>query len=230
MNITNELLLLNIAQVLVEVLEDSTSLDLDSLSFILPGIPQYLRRGSDHLDSLCRNPDRQYYSRYIYLSKDEVSLAPVLNSAVKQFKDQVIFGSYPVVDHNYFTTQVTMESANQSSVDQAHQYLTSQIPSSDVIDYDPDAIAHATQSIQDIINDSANSNQLHLPVSSSFQVSYTFVPGLIYIYFLFFTFCYHNSVSHSADSFVIVAWLIMLLFWCWNGVGDLIWLWLNFRW
>jgi len=138
--------------------------------FIFPGIPQYLRRGSDHLDSLCRNPDRQYYSRYIYLSKDEVSLAPVLNSAVKQFKDQVIFGSYPVVDHNYFTTQVTMESANQSSVDQAHQYLTSQIPSSDVIDYDPDAIAHATQSIQDIINDSAKSNQLHLPVSSSFQV------------------------------------------------------------
>ena len=152
------------------------SLDSNSLLFSLPGIPQYLRRGAGHLESLCRNPERQYYTRCIYLSKDEVSLAPILNSAVKQFKGQVIFGSYPVVDHNYFTTQVTMESAEQSSVDQAHQYLISQIPSNDVIDYDPNAMANATQSIQDIINGSIKDNPLQLPLSSTFQVSCAILP------------------------------------------------------
>jgi len=142
----------------------------EDIQFINSSIPQYLRRGAGHLESLCRNPERQYYTRCIYLSKDEVSLAPILNSAVKQFKGQVIFGSYPVVDHNYFTTQVTMESAEQSSVDQAHQYLISQIPSNDVIDYDPNAMANATQSIQDIINGSIKDNPLQLPLSSTFQV------------------------------------------------------------
>jgi len=63
-----------------------------------------------------------------------------------------------------------MESADQSSVDQAHQFLVNQIPSNDVIHYDPDAIAHATQSIQDIMNGSINDNPLQLAVSSAFQV------------------------------------------------------------
>lgn len=81
-----------------------------------------------------------------------------------------------------------MESADQSSVDQAHQFLVNQIPSNDVIHYDPDAIAHATQSIQDIMNGSINDNPLQLAVSSAFQVSHHFFDVAISCHVLLFRF------------------------------------------
>ena len=162
--------------------------------FILPGIPQYLRRGASHLELLCKNPAVEHFSKEVYLTSDEVSLAPVLNRVVKKFEGQVKFGSYPVVDHNYFTTQVTMESTDKTSVDEAHQYLINRIPSGNIIKYDANAIIHAAQSIQDVINDSINDNPLQPPVSTAFQVSYlllfffTFYHALLLlIYYIAFT-------------------------------------------
>ena len=65
--------------------------------FILPGVPKYLEMSAKHLETLCRNPDRTYHSRAIYLTADEVRLAPCLNDAVRQHGADVVFGSYPVL-------------------------------------------------------------------------------------------------------------------------------------
>ena len=140
---------------------------------IFPGIPKFLKRGAPLLDSLCRNYQRQFYTREIYLKSDEWNVAPILNSAVKKFQGQVTFGSYPVLGNNYYSTRITMESTQEAHVNEARCYLSNQLPTESIVQYnqhgDPLGPA-ARQYVDDIINGTSD-HPLKEPMSHAFKVS-----------------------------------------------------------
>lgn len=170
--------------------------------YIMPGIPQYLKRCCRHLETLARNPASTFLSNEIYVQTDEVRLAPILNAAVKQFGSHVSFGSYPVIGHNYYRTKLTMESTDQFRLDAAHQYLSSELPVDSIVSYNPGAIERATEAIQDIINGKgAHHDELQIPVSNAYQVMTFFSLCLILLVrflppFCVFPFClFYLSVT-----------------------------------
>jgi len=119
---------------------------------IFPGIPQFLQRGAALLDSICQNGSgRQFYTRVIYLKKDEWNIAPVLNAAVAKFAGQVTFGSYPVVDNSCYFTRLTMESTDQLRADEAYHHLVNRLPTDSIVLH-PNASSH--RCINEIINGS----------------------------------------------------------------------------
>lgn len=140
--------------------------------YVMPGIPQYLKRCCRHLETLARNPDCVFLSREIYLQADEVGLAPILNAAVKEFASHVSFGSYPVIGHSYYRTKLTMESTDPARLDAAHQHLSAELPADCIVPYDPQAIERAPEVIQDIIDgQGAHHRELHAPISNAYQVT-----------------------------------------------------------
>ena len=150
--------------------------------YIMPGIPQYLKRCCRHLETLARNADIVFRSSEIYVDTDEVRLAPVLNEAVRQHGAHVSFGSYPVIGHSYYRIKLTMESTDAERLDVAHQHLTTHLPADTIVSYDPKAIERAPQAIQDVIDGraaTADHAQLQSPVSNAYQVISLFLYQLI---------------------------------------------------
>ena len=144
--------------------------------YILPGIPEYMRRGAQHLEKLCRNPNRTYHSRAVYLLSDEVQLAPVLNEVVRVHAPHVSFGSYPVLGNNYYRTRLTMESSDTDRLETAHSQLRERLPSESIVsNYEPDPIQRADQVVEQILNDQGDSSnitaELRQAVTSAHQVN-----------------------------------------------------------
>ncbi len=140
--------------------------------YIMPGIPQYMKRCCRHLETLARNADLTFLSSEIYVQTDEVRLAPILNAAVKKHGVDVSFGSYPVIGHSYYRTKLTMESTDPARLDAARQHLSAELPADSIVPYDPKAIERAPQVIGDIISgQGSHLAELHVPVSTAYQVT-----------------------------------------------------------
>ena len=143
--------------------------------YIMPGIPQYMKRCCRHLETLARNDDIIFLSKEIYVVMDEVRLAPILNATVKKHGIDVSFGSYPVIGHSYYRTKLTMESTDPARLDAAHQHLSAELPADSIIPYDPKAIERAPEAIHDIISGQKSHHELHVPVSSAYQVTFLII-------------------------------------------------------
>lgn len=97
--------------------------------YIFPGLPQYFEFSFDNLKELFQNPNPCIFHNYpIYLNIDEVFIIPVLNSAVNQFKTQVVFGCYPHIGNDTFNTKLTLESTSKEQLKLAIEYLTKNLP------------------------------------------------------------------------------------------------------
>ena len=155
--------------------------------YVMPGIPQYMKRCCRHLETLARNPDRTFLSSEIYMQADEVRLAPILNATVKEFGSHVSFGSYPVIGHSYYRTKLTMESTDPAKLDAAHQHLSADLPADCIVPYDPKAIERAPEVIQDIIaGKGVHHRELQVPISNAYQVTTKF------LFFLFYNMASNN--------------------------------------
>jgi FAD synthetase len=75
--------------------------------FILPGIPQLLRKKFLAIEKLFDEP--QIFLKKVYLDESESKVAPVLNEIVQRYRN-VKVGSYPVVDNMEYSVMVTLES------------------------------------------------------------------------------------------------------------------------
>jgi FAD synthetase len=149
--------------------------------YVMPGIPQYMKRCCRHLETLARNPDRTFLSSEIYMQADEVRLAPILNASVKEFGSHVSFGSYPVIGHSYYRTKLTMESTDPAKLDAAHQHLSAELPADCNVPYDPKAIERAPEVVQDIIaGKGVHHRELQVPISNAYQVTTEFLFFLFY--------------------------------------------------
>ncbi|GAB6030627.1 FAD1 flavin adenine dinucleotide synthetase [Chamberlinius hualienensis] len=124
--------------------------------YILPGIPKFLERSFqcfiDKLDIGHLNSSPNL--KILYITLDELSITSTLNSAVKHFKDRVIFGSYPSVSHSYYRVRITMESEKLSDVLEAKEYLERELPKSSLIEYDTDPVCGAAEKLFSALDNS----------------------------------------------------------------------------
>lgn len=137
--------------------------------YVMPGIPKYLHRCANHLDGLVRNAGRTYHSLAVYAALDEVSLAPVLNAAVREHGAHVAFGSYPVVGNNYYTTRITLESTDSARLSAARDYLVGELPAERVVRYDAEAVERAPDVVADIVAGRGD-EELREPVTHAYKV------------------------------------------------------------
>lgn len=92
--------------------------------YILPGIPQLLRKKFFAIEKLFNEP--VVHLRKIYLNESESAVAPILNDIVKRFKT-VKIGSYPVLDNIDYSLMITMESLDKISLEAASENLIQMI-------------------------------------------------------------------------------------------------------
>jgi FAD synthetase len=114
---------------MAEVPEGAELFDDETLSFplikfrnlyILPGIPQLLRKKFLAIEKLFDEPS--IYLKKIYVDETESNMAPLLNEIVKKY-EKVKIGSYPVLDNKEYTVMVTLESLDRESLVEAYKDL-----------------------------------------------------------------------------------------------------------
>jgi FAD synthetase len=93
--------------------------------FIFPGIPQLLRKKFLAIEKMFQEPLIQL--KKVYINESEARIAPVLNEIVKQYQN-VKIGSYPVLENEYYSVMITLESLDDSSLSSAYAVLLSKIP------------------------------------------------------------------------------------------------------
>ncbi|GBD25040.1 Putative competence-damage inducible protein [bacterium HR30] len=93
--------------------------------FILPGIPELFRAKFQALRSRFRSAP--FHLRVVYLRAAETALVPYLNATLRAFPG-LLLGSYPKWNDPEYHVKVTLESKDQSYVEQALAHLLAQIP------------------------------------------------------------------------------------------------------
>lgn len=101
--------------------------------YVLPGVPEIFRRKFEALRERFR--DRPFHLRSVYLSIGESTLAQDLNDLLKSFP-LLLLGSYPEFGNAEYRVKVTLESKDQSYVEQALAELLRRLP--------PDAVVKVT--------------------------------------------------------------------------------------
>lgn len=126
---------------------------------IFPGVPHLLEKSFSLLgEKLFSRPGVGFHSRTLYLTSDEVSMAPILNETVSQFPD-VSFGSYPKLFHSYYKTKITMESLNPKLVEEAEQYFKEKLNKDWIIDYTYDTVSTPWSHIEKLLTESSSLKQ-----------------------------------------------------------------------
>lgn len=99
--------------------------------FIFPGIPDILHFTFLRLEKeYFSNKNCIFFTRRVFINRDECEIVECLNKAVVKFKESVTFGSYPVMGNDIYQTEVSLESTSAEEVNAAEQYLRAEIPSS----------------------------------------------------------------------------------------------------
>ncbi len=97
--------------------------------YIFPGIPEYIRNKFTFIKEKFRST--AFHLSRIYLNCHESVVAEILNRIVLEYGD-VMFGSYPVLNHPGYRVLITAESKSGDILEKALQSLMVALPS-DVI-------------------------------------------------------------------------------------------------
>ncbi|XP_071120075.1 FAD synthase-like [Mytilus edulis] len=120
--------------------------------YIFPGVPQLLERSFITLEHLFKNPSKDFYTREIYVDKDEVSIADILNTVDSKHNNTVILGSYPDFNNSYYKVKLVLESETKKDLDDACHTLTESLPKDCIVEYDKSPIHHAVDKVYGIVN------------------------------------------------------------------------------
>ena len=93
--------------------------------YIFPGIPSILQERFHAIKEMFR--DAPYYLKNVYVRYGEGVIAEMLNELLVKFP-QLMLGSYPVLDVPEYKVKVTLESKDQSYLDQALQAFIASLP------------------------------------------------------------------------------------------------------
>jgi FAD synthetase len=93
--------------------------------YIFPGIPSILQQRFHAIKEIFR--DAPYYLKNVYVRYGEGIIAEMLNGLLVKFP-QLMLGSYPVLDVAEYKVKVTLESKDQSYLDQALQAFIASLP------------------------------------------------------------------------------------------------------
>lgn len=118
--------------------------------YIFPGIPTYLEYSFNLLkDIFAPVIPRKFHNKVLCLRIYEFEFTDSLNQAVKQFQNEVQFGSYPVVDNSNYKVKITLESESESCLIKAEAYLRSLLPPNSIVNCRDPSLS---ESIQEIYN------------------------------------------------------------------------------
>jgi molybdenum cofactor synthesis domain-containing protein len=98
--------------------------------FILPGIPQLLRKKFFAIEKIFNEP--AVHLKKVYLNESESRVAPVLNDIVRRYKN-VKIGSYPVIDNEEYSVMITIESLDDISLTAALKDLLEKMPTEKIV-------------------------------------------------------------------------------------------------
>lgn len=93
--------------------------------YILPGIPKIMRERFHAIKESFR--EAPFFLKVVYVNEGEGILASFLNALLKRFPD-LLLGSYPVLDNPEYKVKVTLESKDQSYLNQALQEFLNLLP------------------------------------------------------------------------------------------------------
>ena len=93
--------------------------------YIFPGIPSILQERFHAIKEMFR--DTPYYLKNVYVRYGEGVIAEMLNELLVKFP-KLMLGSYPVLDVPEYKVKVTLESKDQSYLDQALQAFIASLP------------------------------------------------------------------------------------------------------
>lgn len=93
--------------------------------YIFPGIPSILQERFHAIKEMFR--DAPYYLKNVYVRYGEGVIAEMLNGLLVNFP-QIMLGSYPVLDVAEYKVKVTLESKDQSYLQQALQAFIASLP------------------------------------------------------------------------------------------------------
>jgi FAD synthetase len=93
--------------------------------YIFPGIPSILQQRFHAIKEMFR--DTPYYLKNVYVRYGEGIIAEMLNELLVKFP-QLMLGSYPVLDLAEYKVKVTLESKDQSYLEQALQAFIFSLP------------------------------------------------------------------------------------------------------
>ncbi|XP_022083636.1 FAD synthase-like [Acanthaster planci] len=120
--------------------------------YVFPGIPKLLRRAFKSLKTeLFQRADMSFHMREIYINHWEMDVADILNNFNTEYKDTVLLGSYPELDHSYFKVKLTLETNSQETVDKAHAKLIQMLPKEFIVSYDKDPVGNSVQRLQQLL-------------------------------------------------------------------------------
>lgn len=98
--------------------------------YILPGIPEILQQKFLALKE--RFVSAPYYLKVIYTTEYESGIAESLNETLKHYPE-VQLGSYPKINNPEYRVKLTLESKNQTEVEQAFTHLMNLLPPGSVV-------------------------------------------------------------------------------------------------
>ncbi|XP_067655697.1 FAD synthase-like isoform X1 [Haliotis asinina] len=119
---------------------------------IFPGVPAQLERAFDMLEKeLFMNPGVEFHTVDMFINKDEMTIASVLNQVDEKFRKEVMLGSYPVTHNSYYKVRLTLESLDEDKLRQVCQYLTERLPQDSVVMYEKDPVSAAVKMLYTLV-------------------------------------------------------------------------------
>ncbi|XP_038051174.1 FAD synthase-like [Patiria miniata] len=120
--------------------------------YVFPGIPKLLRRAFMSLKKeLFQHLESSFHMREIYMNRSEMDVADILNNFNATYKDTVLLGSYPEIDHSYFKVKLTLETNSKETVDKAHRELLQMLPKEFIVSYEKDPAGNSAQRLQQLL-------------------------------------------------------------------------------
>ncbi|XP_046580781.1 FAD synthase-like [Haliotis rubra] len=119
---------------------------------MFPGVPAQLERAFHMLEKeLFMNPGVEFHTMDMFINKDEMTIASVLNQADEKFRKEVMLGSYPVTHNSYYKVRLTLESLDEDKLGQVCQYLTERLPQDSVVMYEKDPVSAAVKTLYTLV-------------------------------------------------------------------------------
>ncbi|NXG23048.1 FLAD1 synthase, partial [Grallaria varia] len=115
--------------------------------YIFPGIPALLERALDGLAHVFRSERTRFHSRAIYVTADEILLAPLLDRAAAAFRGRVSLGSYPDWVSNYHRVKLTLDSESERDLEEAYCSLMRELPPGVAVPLVTDCVSPAAQEV-----------------------------------------------------------------------------------
>lgn len=116
--------------------------------YTLPGVPRFLKLAFPSIEKLLGNQTTSSKSQLLYLTVDEMSVAPPLSLISEKFSGKVSIGSYPEWENNYYKLRIVLTSEDSNSLSLCEAAIRERITDKYFIDYEPEPLREPLVSLQ----------------------------------------------------------------------------------